>query len=58
MYLGKVKKLRGHSKCFKGVTRKNMVGGAESAPPGSDRVKSKSNMIVREPRPQLVRKDV
>ena len=33
MYLGKVKKLRGNSKCFKGVTRKNMVGGAESDPP-------------------------
>ena len=30
MYLGKVKKLRGHSKCFKGITRTNMVGGAES----------------------------
>ena len=41
MYLGKVKKLQGHSKCFKGVTRKNMVGGgADSAPPGSDRVNS------------------
>ena len=35
MYLGKVRKLLGHYKCFKGVTRKYMVGGgAESAPLG------------------------
>ena len=38
-YLGKVKKLQGLSMCFKRFTAKYVVGGADSSPPGWNKVK-------------------
>ena len=45
MYLGKVKKLWGQSRCFKQVTRKNIVRGAESATFGQIGLTSNSSKV-------------